>query len=125
MIGAIVVAADVGAALEFYRRAFQCRVLEQTHDEYGVLRGATLEGDGYRLVLSAEDEPHTTRSPRHSGWSSVSLILRVRDVDLAVSRFVAAGGWLRSGPKRRPWGARAALVEDPEGHRWMLEGPAR
>lgn len=125
MTGAILVAADVAAALEFYLQAFGCRVVEQARDERGVLLGATLEGDGYRLVLSAEDEPHKTRSPRHGGWSSVALVLQVPDLDPAVKRFVAAGGSLRSGPKSRPWGARAALVEDPEGHRWMLEGPAK
>lgn len=121
MTGAILVVTDLAEAERFYQRSFGWCTVDCVRDTSGAPQTITLAGEGNRLVLSGPDHAHQTASPRETGWNSVALIQAVANLDDLVSRFVAAGGRLLSGPKPRPWGVRAALMEAPDGHRWMLE----
>jgi uncharacterized glyoxalase superfamily protein PhnB len=119
----ILVVHDVGRAERFLTAAIGLRVGTRLRDEHGAIITSQLTTAGLQVVLSGQDEHHRTASPGQSGFSAVTVVLRVTDVDTAVQQFVQAGGTLLSGPKERYWGCRAALLEDPDGHRWMLQTP--
>ena len=121
----ILVVADIERAEHFYQQALGLRVRSRIRDEAQIIINSTLEGDRVSLLLSCADPHHRTSSPADAGISSATIVLTVPDVDRLVQQFIEAGGSLHSGPKDRYWGVRAALVEDPEGHRWMLQTPIK
>jgi predicted enzyme related to lactoylglutathione lyase len=53
---------------------------------------------------------------------TTSLVLTVPDTDSALRRARGAGARVEREPQDNPYG-RIAVVRDPYGHRWMLEGP--
>ncbi len=53
---------------------------------------------------------------------STSLVLTVPDTDAALDRARKAGARVEREPQDNPYG-RIAVIRDPYGHRWMLEGP--
>jgi len=53
---------------------------------------------------------------------STSLVLEVPDTDAALERARRAGARVEREPQDNPYG-RMAVIRDPYGHRWMLEGP--
>src|SRR3954469_10779685 len=55
---------------------------------------------------------------------SVSLNLKVTDVDAAVDRAVQTGAVLSRPVADAPYG-RTGVILDPYGHRWMLQTPAQ
>lgn len=60
---------------------------------------------------------------RQQGSPSVTLVINVETqegVDAAVDAALAAGARRISEPADQPWGARSAVVADPEGNRWEL-----
>lgn len=120
MTGVILVVANISVAERFYRSVFGWSTVTPPNAEEQP-DSITLSGDDCRLVLTAEDKRHNTQSPVKTGSSSTTAILQVPELDQIVERLLAAGGKLHSGPKVRPWGTRAALVSDVDGHRWMLE----
>lgn len=123
MTGVILVVTNIRDAEQFYRSVFGWSTFKPA-DAEAPPDSITLVGDDCRLVLTAEDKTHNTQSPVRTGSSSATPILQVRELDQIVERLLLAGGKLHSGPKIRPWGTRAALVSDVEGHRWMLEEEA-
>jgi uncharacterized glyoxalase superfamily protein PhnB len=120
MTGVILVVANIPNAEQFYRSVFGWSTVTPA-DAEAQPDSITLVGDDCRLVLTAEDKRHNTQSPVRTGSNSATPILQVRELDQIIERLLSAGGKLHSGPKVRPWGTRAALVSDVDGHRWMLE----
>jgi predicted enzyme related to lactoylglutathione lyase len=54
----------------------------------------------------------------------VTLVIAVDDTDATLARIRTAGGTVQ----REPYdahGSRNAVIVDPAGHRWMLDGPVR
>lgn len=57
------------------------------------------------------------------GTSECVLSIQLADEAAVKARYetaLAAGGTSVSGPSQREWGAFAAQLTDPDGHRWML-----
>ena len=55
----------------------------------------------------------------HRHWTPVHGDLVVSNLDVALTRAIAAGAWLEGGVRASDWG-RIAQVADPFGHGWCL-----
>ena len=81
--------------------------------------------DGAGWMMSEEYPDLHVQAPAPDRGASVSLHLALRDgpaVDALVERAVAGGAVLDRGPEDNPPVGRVAVVRDPFGHRWFLNG---
>jgi PhnB protein len=117
----ILVVADIPSASAFYQKAFQMNTDYLIKDETGRIISCCLKNDNFNIILSLEDPNHSTCSPSSIQKSSTTMVIETIDVDKVALLFTEAGGKKLSGPKERYWGARAVLLECPEGHRWMFQ----
>lgn len=86
--------------------------------------GAIVHGEltcGNEMIMVAVPmDSHRTATPRQlEGRRTVSLYVRVDDVDAHIERVRAAGGKILSEPEE-VHGQRRYAVEDPEGHMWWF-----
>lgn len=113
---------DVAESARWYGRAlgFQVRLLLPGGAD-GAIRHAEIERDGAAVMLGPESPERGMLSPRSQGTPpSVSLFLRVASVDTAHARAVAEGAQPLVPPGDQFFGARTAVIADPDGHQWML-----
>jgi catechol 2,3-dioxygenase-like lactoylglutathione lyase family enzyme len=109
---------DLGAAREFYTRAFGLPV-HYEDDNSAVFRfGETL----INLLDVAEApelvSPATVAAP--DAGVRCQFTLAVDDVDAACADLVSRGVELLNGPMERTWGIRTASFRDPGGHVWEI-----
>jgi predicted enzyme related to lactoylglutathione lyase len=116
--------ADTRRALGWYVEAFGAR---PTGDPIvmpdGRVGHAELELAGAVLYVADESPESHVAAPRPGADATVSLVIEVADVDLAIARAAAAGAEVERPAVDNPYG-RNAVVRDPFGHRWMLSAPA-
>lgn len=115
---------DARRALTWYAEAFGARPRgEPIVMPDGRIGHAEIEVSGGRVMLADEHPEIGVVAPRPGQGATVTLHAEVRDVDAVVDRAVAAGATLERPPRDEPYG-RVAVVRDPFGHRWLLNGPA-
>jgi predicted enzyme related to lactoylglutathione lyase len=116
---------DGHAALAWYAHALgAAEVGERYTGDDGRIGHAAMRVHGATFYL-ADGAPELGVEPQQvDAPVSTSLVLTVPDTDAAADRAVAAGARLERSPGDNPYG-RVAVVRDPFGHRWMLEGPVR
>lgn len=114
---------DGRAALAWYAEALGAREVGERYEmPDGSIGHAAMQVHGATFYL-AEGYPEVgVEPPQPGGTISVSLVLTVPDVDEATAVAVDSGARLERQPSDNPYG-RIAVVIDPYGHRWMLEGP--
>lgn len=112
------IVSDGDAALDFYARAFDSSATDQFYDGDRLVNGHVLVGT--TLVGVTEEDGILNHAPSTIGGTPVLLSLTVLDVDLAVARFVEAGGEVEIPIDNRPYGRRDSRLEDPFGHLWIL-----
>ncbi len=78
---------------------------------------------GAQVMLSDEHPEVGVTSPTTLGGTAVSLHVTVPDVDAVHDRAVAAGARIERPPRDEAYGARSFVMEDPFGHRWMIQTP--
>ena len=117
----ILVTRDPERSEKFYKQALGMHTVARIRDKDNNLITVQLEREKLKILLSLADPHHQTDTPVHAGISSASVVFNVDDVDKITDDFVRAGGILKSGPKQRYWGARTALLEDIDGHRWLFQ----
>ena len=81
---------------------------------------------GSVMLSDAFPEYGKTRPPLPNDYATVSISLefdKASDVDETVERCAKMGASTEAGPMNSFWGTRFAVVRDPFGHRWMLNGP--
>lgn len=115
------------AAVEFYRAAFNARVLWKLGDGADIVAG--LEIEGARFFLAYEAPQHGTRSPSSAGFTTVRIELFVDD-PVAVQRRAIEAGAVQHSPVSEdvfemtgPNPIRRILqgaVIDPFGHMWLI-----
>lgn len=116
---------DAGKALGCYSRAFGaeevCRLIDPATGRMAHLE-IRLPG-GPLLILEERPAPNGT-DPGPSAGSPVAprmrLCLFVADADAVTARCVGAGLRILQPCKTHFHGHRCSLVEDPEGHQWMI-----
>jgi PhnB protein len=116
--------ADARKAIDWYARAFGAVV---TYDpivmDDGRIGHTELTIDGARFMLSDEFAELGVASPAPDRGAAVTLHLTVGDVQAVTNRAVPDGARLDRGPEPGPDG-QVAVLRDPYGHRWYLNGPA-
>jgi PhnB protein len=110
---------DAARAIEFYKQAFGATELERLSDPSGKIAHAEMMIGNAKLMI-ADEYPEHNISPQTLGGSSVILYVYVEDVDTVVNQATAAGAKITHPVQDEFWGDRAASLEDPFGHIWMV-----
>ena len=115
---------DAGAALDFYRKAFDARESFRLpmKDGQGRERIGHAEiriGDAV-VMLSDEWPDMQVLGPKSRGGATASFLIYTADVDRAWQQALDAGARAEKPLADEPWGDRMGCVVDPFGHRWML-----
>lgn len=112
---------DARGALEWYVQAFAA---ERRGDPVVMTDGRVGHAElafGAHVLMLADEFPEMGRQgPRARGGVSQTIVLEVADVDATVERAVAHGARLLRQVADEPYG-RTGVIEDPFGHRWMVE----
>jgi uncharacterized glyoxalase superfamily protein PhnB len=115
------------AAVEFYQRAFDAKLLWQVSDGQHIVAGLTAYGAPF--FLADESPEYGTRGPAAAGFTTVRIELFVDDPVAVHSRALAAGAIDRNpivedthtmtGPRPIRKMLQGAVV-DPFGHMWLI-----
>jgi uncharacterized glyoxalase superfamily protein PhnB len=115
---------DARAAIDWYTDVFGARaVSDPIVMPDGRIGHAELDLGGAQLFLSDAHPEIGVVAPDPAGGASVTLHLDVEDADEATDRAREASARVEREPSDNPYG-RVAVIRDPFGHRWMLNGPA-
>jgi PhnB protein len=107
--------------ISFYINAFNAVELRRWMNEDGSIHVAELSLSGAMFHLHEETKDVALFAPsRHQG-STALIGLFVHDVDSFVNHAQANGAKVISPPQSYDYGYRQAVLEDPFGHRWMVE----
>jgi uncharacterized glyoxalase superfamily protein PhnB len=113
---------DARAALDWYVRVFAA---ERRGEPYVMPDGRIGHAElviGDSVLMLADEYPELgLRGPRAQGGVSVSLAVRVPDVDATVERALSLGADLVYPVAEESYGRRGAIT-DPYGHRWLISG---
>lgn len=112
---------DSKKAIEFYKKAFDAKVL----DIFPNLNGSgTMHASlqiGNSIIMMGDEMPgQTCKSAETLGSCPISLFTYVPDVDEAFKRAVAAGAKVMMPVAEMFWGDRAGNLQDPFGYTWMI-----
>jgi len=111
---------DVTAAIAFYAQAFRA-TLRWKIDHEGRAHVAELEVGGSLLRLHEETPIRRELSPDNLQGTTVVVHLLVQDADAYMVQAVAAGAIETSPMQDHDYGYRQGNLQDPFGHRWVLE----
>jgi PhnB protein len=114
---------DAGAAIDFYRAAFEAEELgERFATPEGVIVHAELRiGDAVVMVNDeAADANAAARSPQSLGSVTAIMATYWPDVDVAWGRALDAGAEVIYPLEDQFYGDRAGRLRDPFGQQWML-----
>ena len=118
-IGAITLfVEDLGAATQFYERAFGLSVQFGDEDSAVFRFGDTLVN--LLRTTAAEELIAPATVARRDAGSRLQLTIQVDDVDAMCLELARRGVPLLNGPIDRPWGVRTASFVDPGGHIWEI-----
>lgn len=114
------VCADGGAAIDFYKKAFNAVEIARYLTPQGkLMHGAIRIGDS--LIMLADEFPEWgSLGPNARNGSSVTIHLNVNDVDSQFQQAVDAGCDVRMPVSDMFWGDRYGIVKDPFGHLWSI-----
>ncbi len=116
------------AAIAFYGAAFGAiqKALMPSLD--GRIMHCELSINGGTIMLADMFPEFTqTRTPLPKDFATVTISLEfssAKEVDDTFTRVTAMGAREEIAPSNTFWGTRFAVLRDPFGHRWMLNGPA-
>ena len=116
------------AAIAFYAAAFGAtqKALMPSLDGMRIMHCELSINGGAVMLSDAFPEMSKTRPPLPNDFATVSISLEfgsASDVDETVARCAGLGATTEMGPMNSFWGTRFAVIRDPFGHRWMLNGP--
>ncbi|WP_445269711.1 VOC family protein [Streptomyces sp. DSM 41634] len=116
---------DAGAAIDFYRRAFDAREdFRIDAPDGGVLHAEITVGRSVLMLGDASVEEAQAGSfaapAALGGGTSVTLHVFVSDVDALAERAEAAGAEILQPPTNMFHGDRTVILKDPSGHMWVF-----
>jgi lactoylglutathione lyase len=106
----ILITADLGAALGFYRDLLGAKVTYEFPGPDGEPGYVGLELGASHLGIGRDPEAASEPSERFSLW------VYADDCDAAIERLRVAGVTVVAEPADQPWGERVARVLDPDGN---------
>ena len=108
---------DTAAALDWLAEGFGFRERFRTTNADGTIGHAEMEiGDAVVMVGT----PPGYKNPAHLGGVTVSMYVKVDDVDAHCTRAKKAGATVIREPADQEYGDRNYGVHDPEGHEWWF-----
>lgn len=107
-------------AIEFYRKAFGASERMRMPAPDGKIGHAEIEIGDSRVMLADEFPEMGVRGPKAIGGTPVRLHVYVEDVDVVVSRALAAGAKQVRAVEDQFYGDRSGGFEDPFGHVWHV-----
>ncbi len=111
---------DTKAAVEFYRKAFDAKILDVFPNLNGQgIMHATLQ-IGNSIIMMGDEMGPTSKSAETVGASPISLFVYVSNVDEAFNKAVQAGAKVIYPVAEMFWGDRAGNLMDPFGYQWMI-----
>ena len=110
---------DSKKAIEFYKAAFNAKVLDLVPNPSGPgTMHATIQiGDS--IIMMGDGMPQC-QSAETLGGSPISLYVYVPNADAAFKQAVAAGATVTMPVADMFWGDRAGNIKDPFGYTWMI-----
>ena len=113
---------DSKKAIEFYKKAFGAKVLDNlpSLDGKGTMHATVQIGDSIIMMGDEMPNPSCSKSAETTGSSPVSFYLYVTDVDAAFKQAVAAGAIMVMPVIEMFWGDRSGSLKDPFGYSWMI-----
>ena len=119
---------DAAGAIAFYQKAFGATENMRMPAEDGKrLMHASLIINGGTLYLSDEFPEYSgAPAPKAGEKPAVAVALALSapsDIDATYKQALAAGATGTMEPADMFWGDRFAMLQDPYGHRWMLNAP--
>jgi uncharacterized glyoxalase superfamily protein PhnB len=114
------VCAGGGAAIDFYKKAFNAEEIARFLTPQGkLMHGCVRIGDS--LVMLADEFPEWgSLGPKARNGSSVTIHLNVADADRQFRQAVDAGCEVAMPLEDMFWGDRYGVVKDPFGHSWSI-----
>ena len=118
---------DCKKAIEFYKKAFGAKVLDNlpSLDGKGTMHATLQIGDSIIMMGDEMPGPSCSRSAETMGASPVSFYLYVPDVDAVFKQAVAAGAIVTMPIAEMFWGDRSGSLKDPFGYSWMIATKTR
>ena len=113
---------DCKKAIEFYKKAFGAKVLDNlpSLDGKGTMHATIQMGDSILMMGDEMPNPSCSKSAETMGASPVSFYLYVKDVDAAFRQAAAAGAIVTIPVAEMFWGDRSGSLKDPFGYSWMI-----
>lgn len=112
---------DVGAALDFYPKAFGAQErLRLTLPDGTIAHAEIVVGDDGLVTLGAALPMYQLEAPHPERSVQVAITVFGPDVDALYEQAVAAGATSMSEPADQFHGDRTAAVRCPFGHKWIL-----
>ena len=113
---------DCKKAIEFYKKAFGAKVLDNlpSLDGKGTMHATIQIGDS--ILMMGDEMPNSScaKSAETTGASPVSFYIYVPDADAAFKQAVAAGAIVTMPVSEMFWGDRSGSLKDPFGYSWMI-----
>ena len=123
MITPYICVSDSRAAIAYLEAALGAEVVEGPYvGDDGSIGHVTLRIGDAELMMSDEYLSAGVQPPLEGRGAPVTMHLRVDDCDATVASCLAAGARLDREPGNAGVG-RIAVLTDPFGHRWMINGP--
>lgn len=109
-------------AIEFYKKAFDAKVLHlfPSFDGKGIMHARLQIGNSIIMMGDEIQGENFAKSAETLGKSPIGLFLYVADADSAFQQSVAAGGQITMPLADMFWGDRAGQIKDPFGYSWMI-----
>ncbi len=109
-----------GAAIDFYKRAFNAVEVMRLEAPDGKLGHAEISIGNSRVMLADEFPEMGAVSPQTLAGTAVSLLIYVEDCDALFQQAVAAGAIVERPLANQFYGDRSGMLADPFGHRWCI-----
>ena len=107
--------------ISFYEKAFGAIEQMRFSNDDGSIHVAELLIDGAIFHLHEESLKKARFSPQKINGTTVLIGLFVPDVDIVMTKAIAAGATVVSPAQSYDYGYRQGEIKDPFGHIWMIE----
>ncbi len=118
---------DVAASVAFYRE-LGLNIETATAPGWAHHHASVLCGNGFRLEIDSRDfslqwNPGFTQNPGRGGFVIFIMVAERNLVDTLFKRMESRGSPVQKTPEDAFWGARYAIVEDPDGNSVGIMSP--
>jgi PhnB protein len=107
--------------ISFYTNAFSAKELRRWANDDGSIHVAEFSIDGAIFHIHEETSDNGLFSPAKHKGSTALIGLFVPDVDKFIGHAIQHGAKLIKPAQSYEYGYRQGVIEDPFGHRWMVE----